>query len=204
MENLVNFETYGKQMLVSEATFKEIENHMKGTDKFEMVKFDTFRIADKADYARASSLYDKYRLGEHVSYDFYTQYKKALQTSGLFIFISAFLGLAFLTSTGSILYFKQMSEAEQERPSFKTLRQLGMDVKMMMRGIARKQAIVFLLPLSVGLLHSFFAVRAASFMILSDITIPTILSMTAYTLIYFVFGFLTLGYYRNIVKRALL
>ncbi|MOA19965.1 Bacitracin export permease protein BceB [compost metagenome] len=136
--------------------------------------------------------------------DFYTEYKKAIQTSGLLIFIAAFLGLAFLASTGSILYFKQMTEAEQERQSFRTLRQLGFDVKMIMKGIVRKQIVVFLLPLSIGVLHSFFAVKAASFVIISDITIPTIISIGAYAAIYFLFSLFTLSYYRKIVKKAML
>lgn len=121
----------------------------------------------------------------------------------MLIFIAAFLGLVFLISTGSILYFKQMTEAEQEKQSFKTLRQLGFDVDMIMKGIIRKQAIVFLLPLSIGMLHSIFAIKAASFMIRSDTIFPASIAMTSYTVIYFVFALFTIGYYRNIVKKTL-
>lgn len=96
-----------------------------------------------------------------------------------------------------------MTEAEQEKQSFRTLRQLGFDVRMIMKGIVRKQAIVFLLPLSISVLHSAFAVRAASFMVISDITFPAIISMSAYAIIYFAFAIFTLGYYRNIVKNAM-
>ena len=85
------------------------------------------------------------------------------RSNGLLIFITGFLGLVFLISTGSILYFKQMTEAEQERKSYATLRQLGFTVKDIMRGIIRKQAFVFGLPLLIGLLHSVFAIKAASF-----------------------------------------
>ncbi len=127
--------------------------------------------------------------------------KKVLELTGLLIFIAAFLGLVFLISTGSILYFKQMTEAEQEKQSFKTLRQLGFDVDMIMKGIIRKQAIVFLLPLSIGMLHSIFAIKAASFMIRSDTIFPASIAMTSYTVIYFVFALFTIGYYRNIVKK---
>ncbi|WP_338115966.1 ABC transporter permease [Paenibacillus monticola] len=204
LENMLNSNIFGSQMVVSEATLKDIEDKMFKTLDFEKVQFDAYRISDKAELALASSLYEKYKLDDHFSYDFYSQYRSALELSGLLIFIAAFLGLAFLASTGSILYFKQMTEAEQEKQSFKTLRQLGFDEKMIMKGIVRKQMVVFLLPLFIGILHSFFAVKAASFMIISDITIPAVTSIVAYTAIYFLFAIFTLGYYRKVVKHAML
>lgn len=203
-ENLVNSDVSGNQLLVSEATLKEIENSMFNTAGFEKVQIFTYRIADKGELALASSLYQKYNPDDHSSTDFYSQYKQTLQISGLLIFIAAFLGLAFLASTGSILYFKQMTEAEQEKQNFKTLRQLGFDVSMIMKGIVQKQMFVFLIPLFIGVLHSIFAVKAASFIIISDITIPTVVSISAYAAIYFVFAIFTLGYYRKVVKNSML
>lgn len=204
LENMLNSNIFGSQIVVSEATLKDIEDKMFKTPDFEEVHFDTFRIPDKAELALASSLYEKYKLDDHFSYDFYSQYRNALELTGILIFIAAFLGLAFLASTGSILYFKQMTEAEQEKQSFRTLRQLGFDEKMIMKGIVQKQMVVFLLPLFIGVLHSIFAVKAASFMIISDITIPTVTSIIAYTAIYFLFAIFTLGYYRKVVKNAML
>ena len=125
------------------------------------------------------------------------------RSNGLLIFIAGFLGLVFLISTGSILYFKQMTEAEQERKSYATLRQLGFTVKDIMRGIIRKQVFVFGLPLLIGLLHSVFAIKAASFLFMSDITVPASMAMGIYAVIYLVFAFLTVGYYRKTIKAAL-
>lgn len=205
VDNLINYNTSGVQLLVSEASLIEIREAMKDTPDYEDIQFDVYLVPDKKELAQASSLYAKYAPdnGPYV-YDFYTQYQKDLQFFGLLIFISAFLGLVFLISTGSILYFKQMTEAEQEKPGFRTLRQLGFEEKMIMSGIARKQAIVFLLPLSIGMLHSVFAVKAASFMVVSDITFPASLAMGAYTLVYLIFAACTMGYYRKVVKNAML
>ncbi|MBY0116834.1 FtsX-like permease family protein [Paenibacillus xylanexedens] len=204
VENLVNSDIFGNQILVSEKTLREIEDSMSSTADYERVHIDTYRIPDKSELALASSLYQKYNLDEYFTTDFYSRYRQTLEISGLLIFIAAFLGLAFLASTGSILYFKQMTEAEQEKQSFKTLRQLGFEEKMIMKGIVRKQMVVFLLPLLIGVLHSIFAVKAASIIIISDITAPTIISIGAYASIYFLFALFTLGYYRKIVKHAML
>ncbi|MVO99957.1 ABC transporter permease [Paenibacillus lutrae] len=204
VENLVNSDISGNQLLVSENTLREIQDSMSSTAGYERVQLDTYRISDKEELALASSLYQKYNPDEYSTSDFYSQYKQSLEISGLLIFIAAFLGLAFLASTGSILYFKQMTEAEQEKQSFRTLRQLGFDEKMIMKGIAQKQVVVFLLPLFIGMLHSFFAIKAASFIIISDITIPTVISIGAYTSIYVLFALFTLDYYRKIVRNAML
>lgn len=202
--NIMNLDAPGSQLLVSEATMDKIAEEMVGTPEYKKNRFDTYQIPDKEELAIASSLYNaKHVSDDQLTYDFYTQYKKVLQTTGLLIFIAAFLGLVFLISTGSILYFKQMTEAEQEKQSFKTLRQLGFDVNMIMRGIIRKQATVFLLPLTIGMLHSIFAIKAASFMIRSNTTFPASIAMTIYTVIYFVFALFTIGYYRNIIKNAM-
>lgn len=201
--NIMNLNAPGSQLLVSEATMDKIVEQMAGTPDYKKIRFDTYQVPDKEELAIASSLYEKYDNDARLKYDYYSQYKKVLQTTGLLIFIAAFLGLVFLISTGSILYFKQMTEAEQEKQSFKTLRQLGFDVDMIMKGIIRKQAIVFLLPLSIGMLHSIFAIKAASFMIRSDTTFPTSIAMAIYTVIYFVFALFSIYYYRNIVKNAM-
>ena len=199
----MNLDASGTQLLVSEATMDKIAEQMAGTPNYQKIRFDTYQVPDKEELAIASSLYAKTVNVDRLTDDFYAQYKEVLQMTGMLIFIAAFLGLVFLISTGSILYFKQMTEAEQEKQSFKTLRQLGFDVNMIMKGIIRKQAIVFLLPLTIGLLHSIFAIEASSFMIRSDTTIPASIAMSIYTVIYFVFALVTIGYYRNIVKKAM-
>ncbi|OAK70557.1 cell division protein FtsX [Lederbergia galactosidilytica] len=201
--NIMNLNALGSQLLVSEATMDNIAEQMADTPDYKKIHFDTYQVSDKEELAIASSIYEKYDNDERLKYDYYAQYKKVLELTGLLIFIAAFLGLVFLISTGSILYFKQMTEAEQEKQSFKTLRQLGFDVDMIMKGIIRKQTIVFLLPLSIGMLHSIFAIKAASFMIRSDTTFPASIVMVIYTVIYFVFALFTIGYYRNIVKNAM-
>ena len=201
--NIMNLNAPGSQLLVSESTMDKIAEQMAGTPDYKKIHFDTYQIPDKEELAIASSIYEKYDNDKPLKYDYYAQYKKVLELTGLLIFIAAFLGLVFLIFTGSILYFKQMTEAEQEKQSFKTLRQLGFDVNMIMKGIIRKQAIVFLLPLSIGMLHSIFAIKAASFMIRSDTMFPASIVMTSYTVIYFIFALFTIGYYRNIVKNAM-
>ncbi|WP_100405669.1 FtsX-like permease family protein [Bacillus solitudinis] len=202
--NVINWSVFKSQLVVNDETFNKLKEQLLidgGEAKLEQI--DGFHITNEEDMAKASELYQqsKYKNGLHV--DYYSRYHESVQSNGLLIFIAGFLGLVFLISTGSILYFKQMTEAEQEKQSYATLRQLGFTVKDIMHGIIRKQAFVFGLPLAIGLAHSVFAIKAASFLFLSDITLPASIAMVLYALIYLTFAVLTVGYYRNTVKRAL-
>ncbi|TQR46196.1 FtsX-like permease family protein [Paenibacillus popilliae] len=198
----MNFNVYGDQLVVSEQTMNQIKKSLLPA-VYKSIRYDTFQIPSKQDRAKASKLYAKYiPEGEYMP-DFHTQVEGYLQSYGLFIFITGFLGLIFLISTGSILYFKQMSEAEQEKQSYRTLRQLGFDVQDIMSGIIRKQLFVFSIPLALGILHSIFAVKAASILLISNITIPTAIAMGVYTFIYCVFALLSIRFYRTIIQAAM-
>lgn len=163
------------------------------------------QLKDEAELERANGYYHAVvgEVEDGGPRSYYDQYRGSVEGAGVFIFIAAFLGFVFLLSTGSILYFKQMTEAEQEKQSYRTLRQLGFSMSELMSGIRRKQLFVFGLPLLIGLLHSWFAVQSASFLFTTDVTIPVLLSMGVYSLIYASFAILTIGYYKKVVKEAL-
>jgi bacitracin transport system permease protein len=216
-DGVMNMGMDHRQFVVSEETFVELKGRIvNGDDGAWPLLIDTFQLSDKDERAKASTIFMKEKFGlvikdengkeryagEHRK-DYHTHYEESIQKNGLLIFIAGFLGLVFLISTGSILYFKQMTEAEQEKQSYATLRQLGFTVQDIMRGIIRKQVFVFGLPLLIGLLHSVFAIKSASFIFMSDITVPASIAMGVYALIYIMFAVLTVGYYRKTVKEAL-
>ena len=196
--NNIDFEKYKNAMAAENIVHNEIEDMT--------VNARVFNIIDKDQLAIASGIYtqdwDEEEWWQYEA-DFYSSYERSMQGNGLLIFIAGFLGLVFLISTGSILYFKQMTEAEQEKQSYSTLRQLGFSVNDIMRGIIRKQVFVFGLPLAIGIIHSFFAIKAASFLFMSDITVPASIAIGIYAVIYLIFAFLTVGYYKKTVKAAL-
>lgn len=208
--NVVNYLSVGTQLVVDAAYFEELKIQLLSESEENTVQnVFAVNVVDQNQLARASEIFAQPKYEEddngHYSFypDYYTMYEDSIQSNGLLIFIAGFLGLVFLISTGSILYFKQMTEAEQEKQSYATLRQLGFTVKDIMRGIIRKQVFVFGFPLAIGLLHSVFAIKAASFIFMSDITVPTTIAMGLYVLIYLIFAVLTVGYYRKTVKAAL-
>ncbi|WP_432352886.1 FtsX-like permease family protein [Sporosarcina sp. A2] len=200
--NAFNMIDYTSTLVVNEELFQEIKSEYRTQDESKVNHATAFNLLDEGQFEEATALYKDIESSGKKS-DYYTQYRNLLQSSGMTIFIAGFLGLVFLISTGSILYFKQMTEAEQEKASYTTLRQLGFSVQEIMKGVVRKQIFVFGLPLAIGLLHSIFALKSASFIFMSDITVPTVIAMSVYIVIYLVFAFLTVGYYRKTIKATL-
>jgi len=199
----MNYSVLGRQLVISLATMKSIRENMPISPGYESIHIDTYLIADQRERALASGIYTKMIKKDEFNPDFDSYYKESIRKFGLILFIAGFLSLTFLVSTGSILYFMQMTEAEQERKNYTILRQLGFEEREIIGGIIQKQWFVFSIPLVIGLLHSIFAVKAASALTLSDLTIPAAIAMSVYALIYFMFAVLTVIYYIRIVRTAL-
>ncbi|KAA8784358.1 ABC transporter permease [Paenibacillus amylolyticus] len=203
LQNVMNYVFRGDQLLVSEETFKRMRDSIQEDENKKSVTFEVFNILDKERSADASSIFNENVDKDRYLTDFYSAYEGSRQNFGMLIFIAGFLGLVFILSTGSILYFKQMTEAEQEKSHYRTLRQLGFQVGDMMKGIIRKQIFIFLIPLGMGLTHAAFALKVSTILIAASMLTPILISMAAYIIIYLVFMVVTIRYYKRIVTNAL-
>lgn len=131
---------------------------------------------------------------------YYTEYRGGLTYSGLVIFIGAFLGLLFLIATGSIIFFKQLSEANDDKGRYEILRKIGVTKKEIKASISKQILIVFILPLIMGIMHSLVASTLLSTMLTVKLTIPIIITVSAYTVIYMIYYFLTVKAYYGIIE----
>lgn len=127
----------------------------------------------------------------------------SLQNFGLILFVVGFLGLAFLMTSGCILYFKQMEESQAEKPSFTILRKLGFSRRDMLSGIILKQLFGFGIPLAVGLGHSYYAVRSGWFFFGTELWTPMLIVVAVYGGLYSIFGVLSVFYGKKVIKEAL-
>jgi len=76
---------------------------------------------------------------------------------GAYLFIGTFLGILFLSSIRSIMYYKQIIEAGEEIGRYQILKKTGMKKSEARCSISRQLAVVFGMPLFIGLIHSAFA-----------------------------------------------
>jgi len=192
----------GPIFVVSDALFEKLAAHSSAS---QWHKQTSIKIKNKSDLTHAEKLYIQLN-EENYSNDIqsYEEARKGnIESWGITIFTAAFLGLAFLMTTGSILYFKQMSEAEEERASYTILRKIGFAEKDIMKGIYMKQAFNFGVPLIIGLLHSYFAVKSGWFLFGSELTAPLWLAMSCYIALYTIFAVLSVGYYKKVIRESL-
>ena len=139
----------------------------------------------------------------------YNTYVELLETFGLVCFIGFFMSIVFILMTASLLYFKQVMAAEEERGQYQMLRKIGMDSELEKRVITKRLLPVFLIPLIIGIIHSIFAMKSAdtvvfSFMITQQNSYLVVLGLSSvmyaiYALVYGVFYFITKHQYAKVV-----
>ncbi len=198
-------------IVVTDKMFEEIQsNNIEETDFTSQIGIN---LKNEKDRAKAEEIYTNFAderelIDEESGHSFiqpsYEEIRKRNVTSlGLTIFVTAFLGLAFLLTTGSILYFKQMAEAEEERESYVILRKIGFSTSNIMKGIYAKQAFNFGVPLLIGLLHSYFAVKSGWWLFGTELVAPLVITMCLYIMMYTVFAVLSTQYYKKVIKESL-
>lgn len=191
-------------VVVDKTTFAALQKDMDEEIQDEPFTYIGFNLQNDAKLPEATDLFHslsfKEDQGKNSQYESFVQQKENM---GLIMFIVGFLGLTFLITSGCILYFKQMNEGEEERPNYTVLRKLGFTQTDLSRGIRGKQLVNFGIPLVVGLLHGYFAVRSGWFFFGTELYTPMLMVMGIYTLLYSIFGGLSVVYYKKVIREAL-
>ncbi|MER2260210.1 MAG: FtsX-like permease family protein, partial [Priestia megaterium] len=190
--------------IVDDAVFNELKQNADPSIQKESPIYTGIDISNEDNLQKANELFGEMKFSNNSLNDSrMDMIRSQKQTMGLIMFIVAFLGLAFLITSGCILYFKQMDESEDEKPNYTILRKLGFTEKDLLNGIKIKQLFNFGIPLIVGLLHSYFAVQSGWFLFGTELWMPMIIVMIIYTVLYSIFGILSVLYYKKIIKEAL-
>lgn len=132
----------------------------------------------------------------------YKQYKNGLESAGLDLFLLGFSGLVFLVATGSIIYFKQLTEAYADQKRYKILRKIGVSKVEIRSAILKQTLFVFALPLVVGVCHSIVILQALSALYGAteyNVVMPIVSTIMVYIVIYFGYFVLTVRTSNRIV-----
>lgn len=192
--------------IVDDSIFQRLKADLKQEIQYDSSIFIGITLKDEKMLEKANEIYNNMSetfTGDTPSLSRLEMSNSQKMTMGFMMFIVGFLGLTFLIASGCILYFKQMNESEEERPHYTILRKLGFTNGDMLKGILGKQVFNFGIPLFVGLLHSFYAVKSGWFFFGTELWTPMIIVMVLYTALYSIFGFLSVLYYRKVIGEAL-
>ncbi|WP_433752045.1 FtsX-like permease family protein [Paenibacillus amylolyticus] len=189
--------------VVDETVYQQLKQDIDPElQKAEWADYYGVRIVNEGQAEDAYAVYKEQQL-EAPSFSQIEFRNNQRNTMGLIMFIVGFLGLTFLITSGCILYFKQMNESEEEKGNYTILRKLGFTQSNLLGGIQIKQLFNFGIPLVVGLSHSYFAVKSGWFFFGTELATPTVIVMIVYTLLYSIFGLLSVWYYKRVIKEAL-
>ncbi|SCU24796.1 ABC transporter permease [Mammaliicoccus lentus] len=188
--------------VVSDDTFNEMKKNEAKNDSYNNQY--GINLKNKQDIKKAESIFTKVAKDENGGALSYNEiYENSKSTLGLMLFVLGFLGIAFLLSTGCIIYIKQIDETEDETSNYKILRKLGYTSRDMSRGIALKISFNFALPLIIGLCHGYFAAKSGWFFMGESFYTPVLIVMSLYSLIYVLFGVLAYIHSKRVIQRAL-
>ena len=199
---LPSFISFGMPtVIVDEAVYEEMDSHYIPDEEYpkpEAMYGLNITGEDSMDIHNMMDIEDHPGFESKIS-----QYTNLMQTTGMMMFIIGFVGFAFLLTSGCILYFKQIGESEDEKDSYSILRKLGFSENEIMKGLSIKMIITFGIPLLIGLLHTYFAVRAGWFLFGTAMWAPMLTVMGGYIVLYSLFGILSLQNYRKVVRRSM-
>jgi len=191
-------------VVVDETTFVALQKDMDKEIQNEPFTYTGFNLKNDSKLPEATNLFESLSFEDDQGRSSqFEAFQKQKENMGLIMFIVGFLGLTFLITSGCILYFKQMNEGEEERPNYTVLRKLGFTQADLSRGIRGKQMVNFGIPLVVGILHGYFAIRSGWFFFGTELYTPMLIVMGIYTLLYSIFGALSVVYYKKVIREAL-
>lgn len=194
--NVLNLYTANITLVVSNELFSKLANETN------QVNMEAYKITNEDD-AKALTKDIQSILPEEASFSsFYNNYAQGLESTGLIIFMGGFLGLVFLAATGSIIYFKQLTEANIDKERYEILHKIGVNKKEVKKSIARQILFIFALPLIAGIAHSIVALVALSNLMQTNLVIPVFICIGIYVCIYIAYYFLTVNTYYKIVTKS--
>ncbi|MDD2430544.1 MAG: ABC transporter permease [Firmicutes bacterium] len=140
----------------------------------------------------------------------YNNYIEALEIFGLVCFIGFFMSVVFILMTASLLYFKLIMAAEDEKRHYQMLRKIGLEQVVEKKVIRKRLFPVFVIPLLVGIIHSVFAMKTADTMVFTQmisaqnsyliVLSSSAVMYVAYALVYGIFYYITRHQYTRIVR----
>lgn len=168
-----------------------ISNEKDGEDFNNQVLKITEKYAN-GDYAKpVNSLVNSY----------YSTFKDVFTTSGIMVFIGVFVGLVFLVCTCSVIFFKLLSEAQDEAPRYKILEKMGVDKNDIKSSVYKQVGFNFFIPLLIGSTHSIVANYVVCKMFGQNVIFVMVCTIIPYLIIYLIYYLLTCKFYFETVSN---
>ncbi|WP_407929242.1 ABC transporter permease [Clostridium hydrogenum] len=132
---------------------------------------------------------------------FYAHYEDGLKVFGILAFIGIFIGILFITATGSIIYFKMSMEAKEDKTKFITLRKIGVSKREITGSVAKELMILFGAPFIIAVGNSYAASIPIGKAMDFKITREYLIIVLIYAIFYGIYYLVTLKSYVKTVSE---
>lgn len=182
------------------------ENYEKIKTKSELVNFYGIKIDNEEELLNMEKLesitngLSKYIDIEttHATLGIYES-KRIEWMKGIYA-IGAFLFLVFILAEASIIYIKIYSDAKEDKSKYKILLNIGASNKELRKSINKEVALFYVIPVVVGLIHSYFAIRTLGDFLSIDLKSTYIISVLVSILIFGVSAVISMKTFKKIVQ----
>lgn len=199
-ERLYNLFSFDETFVVSDSEFENLKANN------EISNYYTYNVTNPKDETFNQTilkLSKKYETADNMSIvSYYNTLKSEFSISGLLMFIGVFVGLVFLICTGSIIFFKLLSEGQDEAPRYAILKKIGVEDDDIKSSVYKQVGFNFFIPLLVGSLHSVVANYVFCKASNQSLAIVMMWTLIPYSIIYIIYYLITSKFYFNIVTKS--
>lgn len=130
---------------------------------------------------------------------FYEHYDHGMKLSWVLMFIGVFIGLVFLSATGSIIYFRMFMESREDKDKYMILKRIGVSSKEIKYAISKELLAVFGAPFVVAVSNACAALLPLEKLLTFKVGNTFIIMIIVYAIFYFVYYLVTLhSYYKTV------
>ena len=184
--------------VLSDSDYNE---YLKHANIDEIVNIRGYMLSNDLKAGTLISQLNKVIPKDNQFYSYYMQYQDVFKAVGVFMFIGAFMGILFILATGSIIYFKQIVEASEDKYRYLILSKIGLDDKEIKHAVMKQLALIFGMPLLVSIGHSYVASALFGQMFHADLNFQYAIVLLFYTALYVAYYFLTVRSYTKLVTE---
>nr|WP_232243130.1 FtsX-like permease family protein [Paenibacillus sp. GSMTC-2017] len=166
--------------------------------------YKAYKVEDEKTTKETSDVLMTLAAKETEMRTFYERYKHLQKFTGMKMFVVSSLALVLLAASGSVIYFKQLTEAHSDKGRYDILRKIGVSRREVRSTISKQNLFVFILPLFIGVLNAAMLTLSVTIQYdadLSDNIVSFLYAIAAYGVIYLGYYVLTINSYNRIVNK---
>ncbi len=133
---------------------------------------------------------------------YFAKYMLEYSFMGLFYFLGVFMSIVFILSTGSIMYFKLLSEGLADKGKYEVLSKIGVSENEIKKGVSMQVGLSLILPLIIAVFHTLFAINVLEGLLHCDLALPTLAAIIIFAVIYGVYYLVTTRKFLSLIGHG--